>query len=112
MPALRIGIELASLHLPFKKALHTAAELGADAVEIDARGEFRPQQLARTGLSCTVGSDERLTHRLPVFIQRLDDEEFYACQSFSLARGDQRADHSSELHLTESFLASARGVAG
>ena len=50
MPALKIGVELASLRLPFKKALHMAAEWGVDAVEIDARGEIRPQQLSRTGL--------------------------------------------------------------
>ena len=50
MPALKIGVELASLRLPFKKALHTAAKWGADAVEIDARDEIRPQQLSRTGL--------------------------------------------------------------
>jgi len=50
VPALKIGVELASLRLPFKKALHMAAEWGVDAVEIDARGEIRPQQLSRTGL--------------------------------------------------------------
>lgn len=50
MPALKIGVELASLRLPFKKALHMAAEWGADAVEIDLRGEIRPQQLSRTGV--------------------------------------------------------------
>ena len=50
MPALRIGVELASLRLPFKKALHTAAELGADAVEIDALGEVNPREFSRTGL--------------------------------------------------------------
>jgi sugar phosphate isomerase/epimerase len=50
VPALKIGVELASLRLPFKKALHTAAQLGADAVEIDARGEITPPQLSRTGV--------------------------------------------------------------
>ncbi|MFV1964790.1 MAG: sugar phosphate isomerase/epimerase family protein [Pirellulaceae bacterium] len=50
MPALKIGIQLASLRLPFKKALHTAADLGASAVEIDARGELRPQQMTRSGV--------------------------------------------------------------
>lgn len=50
MPALKIGVDTASLRLPFKKALHTAAELGADAVEIDARAEVSPQNLSRTGL--------------------------------------------------------------
>lgn len=47
---LKIGIQLASLRLPFKKALHTAAELGAQAVEIDARKELKPRELAQTGI--------------------------------------------------------------
>ncbi len=47
---LKIGIQLASLRQPFKKALHTAARLGAQAVEIDARGELRPQELSRSGV--------------------------------------------------------------
>ena len=47
---LKIGIQLASLRLPFKKALHTAAELGADGIEIDARNTLKPQELSRTGL--------------------------------------------------------------
>lgn len=50
MPKLRIAVQLASLGLPFKKALHTAAEMGADAVEIDGRGEVGPRHLSRTGL--------------------------------------------------------------
>ncbi|MFH1920701.1 MAG: sugar phosphate isomerase/epimerase family protein [Planctomycetota bacterium] len=50
MPALKIGLEIAGLRLPFKKALHAAAELGASAVEIDARGEINPRELSRTGL--------------------------------------------------------------
>ncbi|NQT13638.1 MAG: TIM barrel protein [Planctomycetes bacterium] len=50
MPAVKIGVELAGLRLPFKKALVAAAELGADAVQIDARGEIRPEALSRTGV--------------------------------------------------------------
>ena len=50
MPTLRVAVQLASLGLPFKKALHTAAEMGADAVEIDGRGEVGPRHLSRTGL--------------------------------------------------------------
>lgn len=50
MLELKVGIQLASLQLPFKKALHTAAELGADGIEIDARNDLRPQDLSRTGL--------------------------------------------------------------
>lgn len=50
MPQVKVGIQLASLRQPFKKALHTAARLGADAVEIDARGELRPGELTQTGI--------------------------------------------------------------
>ncbi|MHC4401097.1 MAG: sugar phosphate isomerase/epimerase family protein, partial [Planctomycetota bacterium] len=50
MPALKIGLDLASLRLPVKKALPAAAELGADAVEIDARGELKPRELSQTGM--------------------------------------------------------------
>ena len=47
---LRKGIRLESLGLPFKKALVRAAEMGADAVEINARTEIRPADLSRTGV--------------------------------------------------------------
>lgn len=50
MLILRIGIQTTSLRLPLKKALHTAAQLGAEAVEIDARNELRPGELSQTGL--------------------------------------------------------------
>ena len=49
MPELRIAVGLAGMGLPLRKALHTAAGLGADGVEIDARGEISPQ-LSRTGV--------------------------------------------------------------
>ena len=39
MLQLKVGICLASLNLPLKKAIPKAAQLGADAVEIEARGE-------------------------------------------------------------------------
>lgn len=48
MQTRRIGIQLASLRMPFKKALETAARLGAAAVEIDARGEVRPRDFTGT----------------------------------------------------------------
>ena len=47
---LKIGIQLASLGLPFGQALAKAAVLGADAVEIDARREINPQELTQTGI--------------------------------------------------------------
>lgn len=50
MPQIKIGIELAGLGLPAKQALKAAADLGVDAVELDARGEFAPRNLSETGL--------------------------------------------------------------
>lgn len=50
MPQLRVGIQLSSLRLPFKQALLTAARLGADAVEIDARYQLKPSEFTRTGI--------------------------------------------------------------
>lgn len=50
MLELKVGIQLASLQLPFKKALHIAAELGANGIEIDARNDLKPRDLSRTGL--------------------------------------------------------------
>lgn len=50
MLQIRLGVELASLALPFKKALLMAHHLGAQAVEIDARRELRPEELSQTGV--------------------------------------------------------------
>lgn len=50
MLQLKIGVQLASLRQPFKKALQTAARLGAVAVEIDGRSELKPRDLTRTGV--------------------------------------------------------------
>jgi sugar phosphate isomerase/epimerase len=47
---IRLGIQLNSLQLPFRQALAKASELGAAAVEIDARGELKPRELSQTGL--------------------------------------------------------------
>lgn len=44
------AIQLASLRLPFKKALQTASRLGATAVEINARTELKPSELSGTGI--------------------------------------------------------------
>ena len=46
---LKIGIQTRSLRQPFKQAIRTAARLGADGVEIDARNELRPGELSGTG---------------------------------------------------------------
>ena len=50
MLELKVGIQTACLRMPFRKALHTAARLGARAVEIDARSELRPSELTQTGV--------------------------------------------------------------
>lgn len=50
MLQIRIGIELASLRLPFRKALLTAAQMGVQGVEIDARQELSPEELTQTGV--------------------------------------------------------------
>jgi sugar phosphate isomerase/epimerase len=48
VPRLKIGIAIAGLPMPLKKALVQAAEWGADAVEIDARRQLTPEQLSQT----------------------------------------------------------------
>ncbi len=51
MPHLNIGIELAGLGLPpTRQALQVAADLGADAVQLDARGPLAPRNLSQTGV--------------------------------------------------------------
>jgi sugar phosphate isomerase/epimerase len=50
VPALKIAIQLTSLRLPFRQALASVARLGATGVEVDARGDIRPQDLTQTGL--------------------------------------------------------------
>ena len=50
MLQLRKGLKLECLRLPFKRALETAAELGAEGVEINGRSDLRPAELSRTGV--------------------------------------------------------------
>ena len=50
MLQIKVGVQLASLKLPLGKALLAAREMGAEAVEIDARGELRPEDLSHTGV--------------------------------------------------------------
>jgi sugar phosphate isomerase/epimerase len=49
MADVNIGIQLTSLRMPLKKALMTAARLGAQGIEIDARNDLRPEELSDTG---------------------------------------------------------------
>ena len=50
MQSVKIGIQTRSLRQPLRQALVTAAQLGADGVEIDARSELPPAQLSHTGI--------------------------------------------------------------
>lgn len=50
MLQLKKAIRLESLRQPFKKALVTAASLGADAVEINGRTEIRSAEMSRTAV--------------------------------------------------------------
>ncbi len=50
MPELKVAVQLRSFQQPFKKALLTAAEIGAKALQIDARGDLKPNELSDTGV--------------------------------------------------------------
>lgn len=50
MLQIKIAVRLASLKLPFRNALVAAKQLGAEAVEIDARDELRSEDLSQTGV--------------------------------------------------------------
>ena len=47
---LKIGIQTRSLRQPLKKALQTAARLGADGVEVDLRTELPMAELSHTSI--------------------------------------------------------------
>ena len=86
MPALNVGIKLASLGLPLKKAVQTAAQLGAMGIELDVRGEIRYDQFTGTALRelrkmltdlgvrvCAVGFHTRRGYDVPDDLQRRVD---------------------------------------
>ncbi len=50
MPAQKLAIQLHCLGLPLRRGLQVASQLGASAVEIDARSELRPGELSQTGM--------------------------------------------------------------
>ena len=50
MLQVRIAVDLSSLHQPLRKSLEIASELGAEAVQLDARGEIFPGRLSQTGI--------------------------------------------------------------
>lgn len=50
MIGFRIAAQTLCFAQPFRKALHTVAQLGCEGVQIDARRELRPAELSDTGL--------------------------------------------------------------
>jgi len=50
MLQLKKAIKLECLRMPLKQGLVVASEIGADAVEINARSELKPGELTRTGV--------------------------------------------------------------
>ncbi|MEX2140046.1 MAG: sugar phosphate isomerase/epimerase family protein [Pirellulales bacterium] len=50
MPALKIGIQIASLGLPLKQAVPLVAQWGVQAIELDARRGFTPDEASQTAL--------------------------------------------------------------
>lgn len=80
MLQIKVGIQLASLRLPLKQGLLTAAEMGAAAVEIDARNDIRPGELSHTGVRQIRKMLEDLNLRV-------------SCLSFRTRHGYQVADN-------------------
>ncbi|MCH8048237.1 MAG: TIM barrel protein [Planctomycetes bacterium] len=50
MPELKIGIVIAALPVPLRRAFQLAGQSGADAVEIEAVGPLRPRELSDSGV--------------------------------------------------------------
>lgn len=50
MPLVPIAVDLAALEEPFREALHSAKEIGADAVELEATGDLAPGRVTRTAI--------------------------------------------------------------
>ena len=50
MLKLKKAVQLESLQQPFKTALRTAAQMGADAVEVNGRTEVRAAEMSRTAI--------------------------------------------------------------
>lgn len=50
MPELKIGLQLSSLRLPFRKAVEAASRMGVRSIEIDARQHLQLHELTQTGL--------------------------------------------------------------
>lgn len=50
MAEINLAVRLSALKMPFRRAIHAAAKLGASSIEIDARQEIHPAQISETGL--------------------------------------------------------------
>ncbi len=50
MAEINLAVRLSALKMPFRRAIHAAAKLGASSIEIDARQEIHPAQVSETGL--------------------------------------------------------------
>lgn len=96
MLQLRTCIALSSLRQPFRKALTTAARLGADAIEIDARHQVPPREMTQTGIrdikhqlenyGLRVASVSYRTRRGYNVEQELDERVAGTKEAMSLAR--------------------------
>ena len=73
---LKIGIQTRSLRQPLKKALQTAARLGADGVEVDLRTELPMAELSHTSI-------RQFRKQL---LARLADRRKYQCHVGELQR--------------------------
>lgn len=95
MPDLKIGVQVASLRMPFKKALPHIAKMGATAVELDARNMFNAREMSETALR--------------QIRKWLDDYNLQVCAvSFRTRRGyDVAEDLQSRIEATKSAMSFA-----
>ena len=50
MLQLKKGLRLECLRQPFRKALETASQIGAEAIEVNGRTEIKPREMSRTAI--------------------------------------------------------------
>lgn len=50
MPELKIGLQLSSLRLPFRKSIEVASRMGVDSIEIDVRQQLSLRELSQTAI--------------------------------------------------------------
>lgn len=83
MADVNVGIQLSSLRMPLKKALMTAARLGAQGIEIDARHDLRPEELSDTGR-------RQLRKMLDDLNLRVASVRFHTARGFDVAENLER----------------------